>query len=682
MSDYQPPKKNTVYEPGTLDQTRKNIGPIDQEEAKRMTKILGGEVFTEKSAPADLAALPKQPIQRHAHPDKTSKKGRTVPANPEIQKPVSGESEKSKAVPEKKSHQAGLPEISEANWQLMDHLMMSQEYRIKPNYGFFNFIRYLQKNGIYKIMPDFAETNLKRNIEHLQAFITIIKTLIQAAPKPYKTKIQQENDLKFRFLRRIAEWSLRELKLMYIDIEKNTANITVTDLIPYVREIYGILAQIMYLGETGVPQIIKEIYNDEIEYPDTDRKRITVLAKDGISEWIYLYTETIKGLYPLLMRMSGGNYAPFPSFFTANIKTILNFLGKTKYDLLFIEKEEHESVSIPHEQEAELNTESRQNSVAEPRANMELVKAGLSLLDALFPQAGFKNIETMPDLYPYFQPLFALEDGFNLLSPENPLQVVVVLLKILEDLFYGCRNIEFNFETSEYKSDKADTVSAVINDWSQYREMMFNKAYASVLSDFVNELYTQSDFLYSQYGKKLINKMLWLTKYHFLPYYKFEKLVLERPENDLTFKPLYYRTSFICKTLTEIAKNIDQAGKDKTMITGVQNPWAHYRFDISNITSERLDVLLAAKRQGPNMTATNANLIKYTLCIMAVLDWWINDSSSPAYLSNPMKIYRVSGKDGGPIFSVPVRNDQKILFAENIKSMARKKAEGTPSIGQ
>jgi len=674
MSDL-PPKNSAIYEPGTLDQTRKNIGNIDAEEAKRMTRVLGGQIYTEKSAPIDLSKMPKQPIQHtRSHSSRTSSRskssGKAAPVQYTAPAPVK----------EKKMQIAGLPDISQEDWQLIDHLMMSPEYKIKPNYGIFNFVRYLRKNGIHKIEPDFVQVNLKRHLEHMEAFITVMKTLIQVAPNSYKARIQKDDDLKFRFLRKIAGWSLRELKLRYIDIEKEAANVTVADLVPYTREIYGMLAQILYLGETRVSQLIKEIYTDELEYPDSDRKKITLLAKDGVREWAYLYTEAIKGMYPLLMRMCGGSYQVFPVFFASDIKNILNFLGKTKFDLLLVEKEAPDVPShtdTPTKKEPE--PEPKKNDAAAKQAaaqqhNPELVKAGLSLLNTLFPDAGFTRLETMPDMYPYFQPLFQFEDGFNLLSPENPLQVLVVLLRILEDFFHGCRNIDFNFESGEYKGDKVDTISSVINDWSLYREMQFNKEYASILSDFVNELYTQSDFTYSQYGKKLLNKLLWLSKYHFLPLFNFEKLLLERPENDMTYKPLYKRTDFICRALTEIAKGIDKAGKNRAAITGIQNPWSHYKFDIPNTVSERLDVLLAAKRDGPNMTATNANLLKYTLCIMSVLNWWINDPTSPAYQTNPMKIYRVSSKDGSPVFSVPVRDDQKQLFAGNIQALAQKKA--------
>ena len=56
--DFSRRKVEQSWEPGTLDATRRNIGPIDKEEAARMTQILGGEIKMEKSAPVDYSAFP------------------------------------------------------------------------------------------------------------------------------------------------------------------------------------------------------------------------------------------------------------------------------------------------------------------------------------------------------------------------------------------------------------------------------------------------------------------------------------------------------------------------------------------------------------------------------------------------------------------------------------------------
>ncbi|MBQ4331227.1 MAG: hypothetical protein IJC31_05260, partial [Spirochaetaceae bacterium] len=55
--DDKPKKPVYKYEPGELDKTRKNLGFIEADEAKKMVQVLGGEVGLEKSAPVDEKAI-------------------------------------------------------------------------------------------------------------------------------------------------------------------------------------------------------------------------------------------------------------------------------------------------------------------------------------------------------------------------------------------------------------------------------------------------------------------------------------------------------------------------------------------------------------------------------------------------------------------------------------------------
>ncbi|MDE5898060.1 MAG: hypothetical protein K2H09_02175, partial [Treponemataceae bacterium] len=108
------------------------------------------------------------------------------------------------------------------------------------------------------------------------------------------------------------------------------------------------------------------------------------------------------------------------------------------------------------------------------------------------------------------------------------------------------------------------------------------------------------------------------------------------------------------------------------LVAKIQNPWERYRFDVPNEISKRLDVILGGQKKSQPANATNANLLKYTLCIISVLDWWINNPESPAYAMSPKNIYRVSAEDGKPQFSVPLRNDQNKLFVERIRAACQK----------
>ena len=444
MSDQNSPKR--TLEPGTLDKTRKNIGPIDDAEAIAMQKILGGEILKEKAAPIDYSKMPKNRNRREA----------VVRASGKMSSDVSNESasfgsSSSSAFVggrpsggKKVKTDEGLPEISARELKLMDRCMMSAAYNIKPDFGFFNFLFRMSAKNKEKVQKNLGDYVIKRHVDHIQAFVTTIKTFIQISPDAYKAKIATETDLKFKFLRTIGKWQIKDLKNLAFEVEDAAEILTVPMLIPIVRSMYRLLLTVYYIGDQQVSALIREIYTDLGTYPNSDKVRLQSLAKQGLTEWLYLHDQIIKGFYPLLMRMCSTEYVEFPDFFKVKIADILKFLSISKFDLLLPEKRK------PEEKK---NAEKKEEKKKEPRKIIgeknEVVNMGLKILEQLFPEAGFLHLDDHPDLYPYFQPIYNFVDGFNVIHPENPLQVTIVLILIIEDLFKGCRNIKFNIEADE-----------------------------------------------------------------------------------------------------------------------------------------------------------------------------------------------------------------------------------------
>lgn len=657
MQDDGKRAREADWAPGTLDRTRKAIGQLDPGEAEIMSKKLGGEVMYERS-------------------DGSSSSGKSSKGTGRlIRQTSSGNSENTSGSDAAASGQRGngtrrrqeeLATVTPKLSSLFDKLMMRDEYGIKPNYGLFNFIKYFQQNGHEQVVPEFCTVTLKHHVENLSGFITVIKTLIQIAPASYKAKIASGNEIKFKFLRMIAGWTMQSVKLAHIELMDLPQPYVVQDLIPYIRAVYKLLIQVYYYGENKIPKLIKEIYTDEVSYPESPQEKLSSLAKEAITSWLYIQNEIVKKCYPLLMRMCSDTFEEYPDFFKIKVADILKFVGLHKYDLLLPEK----AKAVKTE-----DSEKKKKTalVLEKGVKDQIVMTGIKLLDQLFPQAGFTQLENHPDMYPYFQPLYHFADGFNVLSPENPMQVTVVLIRILEDFFVGCRNIDFK-PVSTAVSEEKDSISSVMDDWSAYRENVFEKLYCDPLNDLVNQIYSQDDYEDSQFGKKLITSLLWQTQWHFLPNFKFDQLILERPQDESKYRPLFLRTDFARSYFTEAVSLCDKVASMRGDVSMISNPWDHYKFDISNEISKRLDTLLGGNNTTATTNANNANLLKYTLCILSVLDWWINNPESPAYSTNPRRIYRISEEDGKPKFSVPERNDQNKLFAAQIRAALTKKA--------
>lgn len=643
------------WAPGTLDKTRKNIGEISEQEANDMAKKLGGKVLYERSE-----AFP--------NPSSANKAGRIIrnsdnsSGNPHSHSQTSSPSQTGFAPPKKHTRE-DLPVISKKVANAIDKLMMSYEYKIKPNYGFFNFLRGLQKNGTEKILPEFVNYTCKQMIEHMESFITIIKTLIQIAPATYKSKIANGTEAKFKFLRMVAGWSMQPIKMEYIQLQSISQPVLTADFIPFVKAVYHPLITIYYFGNNKIPKLIKEIYADESNYPDAPKEQLSNYAKSAITQWLYIDTEIIKRLYPLLLRFCSDTFEPYPSFFNTRVGEILKFTGLHKFDLLLPEKQKEEEK--PQQRK---KPEPPQKGIKD-----STVTTGIQLLNQIFPEAGFDRLDSHPDLYPYFQPLFKFNDGFNLLSPENPLQTIVVLHRIIEDCFQACRNIKF--PQPETHNKDSENFALIMDEWAAYREESFELLYSEPLCDLVNTIYSQPDYDKTHIGKKILNSLLWQTTYHFLPNFKFEKLLLEHPADESKYRPLFHRTDFARKYLTLVINECDQKAKTKAECKLIENPWEHYTFTIPNEVSKRIDVLLGAQNKTANTSATNANILKYTLCFISVLDWYINNPDSPAYTTDPMHIWRISEEDGKPLFSVPLRNDQNKLFVEGIKANYKKSAQ-------
>lgn len=645
--------KTADWAPGTLDKTRKNIGDISATDAADMAKKLGGQVMYERSSDSSSSNV-----------NNVNKAGR-------IMRQTSGSNSGSKnssagiGMPGQKKRyiREDLPAITKKTASAIDKLMMSPDYKIKQNYGLFNFIRSFQKNGTERVLPEFYDYTIKQMIDHMEGFITVIKTLIQIAPQTYKAKIANGTDTKFKFLRMVASWTMQSIKTEFINLETAPHPLIVADYIPLIRAMYKPLVTVYYYGNNKIPKLIKEIYADEAAYPDAPKDKLSTFAKQAITEWLYIDTEIIKKLYPLLLRMCSDTFEPYPAFFNTKVGEILKFVGLHKFDLLLPEKPKEPS------------PEEKKKSAPPPQKGVKdsTVITGIKLLNQLFPDAGFDKLDEHPDLYPYFQPLYKYDDGFNVLSPENPIQTIAVLQHIIEDCFQGCRNIIFAEPDQQKKG--ADSIVTIMDEWSAYREDSFERLYCQPLCELVNSIYSTPDFENTHMGKKTITSLLWQTTYHFMPNFKFDQLLLEHPADESKYRPLFHRTDYARKFLTLVINECDQKAATKATCNLIENPWEHYKFDIPNEVSKRLDVLLGAQNKTATTTATNANLLKYTLCFIAVLDWYINNPDSPAYTTDPMHIWRVNPSDNKPQFSVTERNDQNKLFADAIRASYQKAAK-------
>jgi hypothetical protein len=681
-------KPQAVYQPGELARTRENLGVLSAEEAKNLAKKLGGVVGVEKTAPVDTEALKKikkqQPIARPGGKGAGSKGAKQQSASSASQTP-----------PRVVTRRELLPRLTQREKNKMDSLMMSSEYQIKQDFGIFNFFYFLFKNRSNIVLNSFAKRTLQRHINHLQSFNEAVFNILKLSPDTYKQKIMNPSELHLKLLKKLANWPkmLNEVKTQYRNIAASDIPVTIEALIPLTCAFYKMLLQIYYLGEMRTTSLFKSVFEDLASYPDARKRELAACMKNVIAELPYIYGKITEGMYPLLMRMCVTQCMDHDEFFITEIGQILPFLEVTKFDILLPEKKREGPQDVVRnenerrESEETMQTEKEEKAREEAKRRRErfkITETGLKLLDVMFPGAQWLSLSLGTDMFAYFQPIYQFPDGVNLLAPQNPLQVLVVLLRILEDFIRGCRNITFELP-AELAQRHNDTFSAAMTEWMSYREVLFEKNYSTDLKDYVNNLYSKSDFAHSPIGKKLIFNLMWQTKNYFLPFFKIDSLSLERPAREVTLKQLSPRVTFLRDVFAELAVKIDGAIQNRSEIPEIPNAWEKYKFDIDNAVSRRLDALLGAKRNSP--MAVNASIVKYTASVLAVLDWWINDEASPARDQENFKLFRTSPVDGRPAFSTDLRTDTEQLFKQNLKKLAeqaagqKQKTEGNASAG-
>lgn len=688
--DDKPKKPVYKYEPGELDKTRKNLGFIEADEAKKMVQVLGGEVGLEKSAPVDEKAIRRVRSARMTQELRAGNSSHRASRQSESADENGGRIIKSTVTPAVTSQAptAGttvlkdiLPRLDGKTRSRMDKLMMLPEYGIKTNYGIFNFLNGFRKNGHDRIAEQFVSVTMQTYVSRLCSFQSNVLKLISVAPKPIQEKIARNPALQYKMLRTIGDWSVHSLDTMYRSILRTPSNVTTASLVNVTRLIYKLVLSVFFIGEQKFVDLLKSVYGEIHSQPKVQKEMLLSLFQNITVDWMYVYQRIPRGLYPLLLRMCSNEYFEFSELFTKQLGKVFKFLGITKYDILLPEKQQEdgaeEKTATPEQTEqAAPNSQSAQEE-------FQGADMGLKILDRIFPGAGWLNLDTLPDMYPFFQPLYRFQDGFNLISPENPLQVTIILVKIIEDLFEGCRHLVFEVDKEKGKAEAAagsESLSTIMNEWSDYREIVFEKLYLPNLRDFVNNLYAQRDFLRNQYGKRLMSNLQWHIYYNFLPYMRFEQLLLDKPSNESKVRILPSRVSVLVDELARITAAADASANEGKEFEEIPNIFAPYKFSLPNVVSQRVGVLLGGSKQKQGSRATNLNLLKYTYAVASVLDWWVNCKTSPAYSGTKIPVCRISPDDGRPVFSVEEREDQNLLFARSIKALSAKSTEeGRPT---
>ncbi|MDR3161402.1 MAG: hypothetical protein LBU28_07300 [Spirochaetaceae bacterium] len=667
-------KNKGIYAPGELGRTRKNLGEVNEQEAKRVAKLLGGEVGVERPEPA--RPIPKPRSARGERKTTAASAGRSTQGP--RSRPRSGE-----RFPDRETA-AGKPARSKTGndgaddprvpfrlgyWERvkMDRLAGEPEFEIKKFLQIFRSMLAIFGNIPDMVSPFFVKRRLDDYYDQIESLVTSVRVLFPRNNVRRNERLRKLSPFAFNILNTIRYWDIERIASEMSRIQVHPRSVTVGDLSDLLRAVYK---PIFILEELDMEAHIKEAYKLlyrvlYTEDPVEAKERYQELIKISLNSLAVIRKSIRFRLYPLLLKLLSDRFLSYGEFFTERKNRFMAFLGVGEEnqispldaDFQTEEKRQEKKAAEDVTEDDEDDPEAAAKKAAKT-AEKKAMGRGLQTLELLFPQAGWEKIASFPDFYPYFADIFDLRKNYELISPSDPLQQVVILLRILEELFFGLRSVAFGSiigPDGKYEPI-SEVITSILNNWNRCVEVSLEKEYLPRLADYCRMLDISAETRHSTYAKRLLNELQWLRRLSLFPYYKFDSFT-PPPVQKKEIPPLYPEIRHLRRYLTAIAAGIEEGNKNggaetNAPCTGIKNPWEPYVFQVANPLSKRLDAILKNPKQ-----RTNASLVFFTLAVTTVLDHIINNEHSWAYENMPDVLFRSAKGEG----IIPLHNvDDKI----------------------
>jgi hypothetical protein len=715
-------KSKTVYEPGELDRVRKNLGEVDPDEARRIARILGGEVGYERAL-EESKAKKKREEARASGRDPGGAEG-PDPGTGDRASGIRDDAPRARLA--KETAGTGAKEARPADAALsygqrlkMDFRCSQSDFLIKTQgqviVTFLSFLPGL-KDGVN---PFFLTDILAETFKHLE----ILHAAARRLYPPRRADIQERLKAVPAFLRAmetLVSLDLGEISKELAALQQNPRSVEIPMLASLVKLVFRPLVRLKNAHAGFVLKAAAERALRASNEADPAALATLAEARDALlSELDYLFMNVAYRWYPLLMRLCGRKFREYSEFYEADEGRIHAFLGIRREDILpavvFIPEEppapaKPESPDNGREEEAkkgeeaveaigqaldigqldELGKEERKENrepeivIGKPKSEERSdpfppsVRKGLNALESIFPESGLSKPDEHPDIYPYFHRLYPLPKGSDLIAPADSLLQVMILAFILNDLFHGFRSARWGMIQEGETEDLSEGVNAILNEWMSPCDEVIPKRYLPLLSEYCRLLETERESQHSTFASKRDADLLFYKKRYFLPHTKGTIFSGVQSTRDRDLKPLYKMSPLMKRYLSVAAQDVERAIKSRQeggnyACVAVANPFDPVHVEVENLAIDRLRTLL--KHEGPApKKLTNAALIYYALNILEAFDYLVNSQESWAYRDERVLPYRSLEESKG--IRLGAESDAEKAFQRHIDALiqARKSA--------
>ncbi len=672
--------EKAIYAPGELAKVRGNLGAIDDAEAKRVAKLLGGEVGVEKtSAGSSQSAgsnsggskMPKRRIELVSEEDDNS-----------VLKEFSSNPLDDPSKPFTQSYSERLK---------MDKLASGADFEIKSLWQVIHAaISFLVRPTDY-VSSYFVSKRLSEYYKDIEILTVATRNMFPRNNIERNAQIKRMSPFAYSVLDTIRYWNIERIAGDISKMQAHPRAVKVKDLEDIVKAVFKPL---FILEKLSPKDHIKSCYNILykhlfVENPQ-DSGKYQKLVQSAIGSFLIIHKEIRYRLYPLFMKLVSDQCFSYDEFFLRRRNRIMALLGVTEEDQIVPQdviarkiipnekmEEGEEEIATPEKKEEKREVEKeKQSRVSE--AERSIVAKGLRNLETVFPEAGWDKLSSYPDLYPYFRSVLGLKKSFELLSPNDPMQQCAILILIVEELLVGLRSVRFTaIENSDRNEDLAEEMNTIINNWNDYVEETFFREYLKRLEEYCNTLAESSESRNSPFARRLLDEMCFAKRLYFFPFlhYATQNSATAQGFQRKNLPSISREVRKLRHALTIAAESIEQTLKEgespdaQISCPGIENPWKPYVIQVASPLWRRLDALLGVKKRN------NASLIFFTLSVVAVLDFFLNNSESWAYDPPSETIFRSVNNAGVlPQFGVDEKIDAEAIFKRKMKERAERKA--------
>jgi hypothetical protein len=664
-----------VYDEEELRATRARLSVKDDGEAKFMMKVLGGEV-------GDIQT--KKPEGSGRQPSFTK-------ASP-LRRVVTAEFEETETSPNNRRYSA-LAAKKEPTYRervKMDSQEADSDFKIKT------WMQVLRSKFSFFGTPDdmvnkvFVSSKIDHYIQPLTKLVNKTRLIFPRNNINRNKRFKQEAPVLFAVLDTIRYWNVEKISSALARIQTHPRSTVVSDFVEIIREFYRPLIILdMIKPETHITKAVDVLQSIVQENSENFIQRKT--ADELVMLFNTINEDSRYRLYPFLLKYVSDVFVPYSIFFFECNEKILDFLRLSPDDIIQIADFNNASSSFDDGntdnkaentddddgdllvQSVEGKTEDAMNAQVRPASLVErptAVLRGLSVLDQLFPESGWLAPYEFPDMYHYFAKSISLKKNADLIDPENPMLQVLILMQILEELFYGFRSISFK----ECKFDLNEFLG-IIDEWHKLIETSFERMFLTRLAEYAKLYYTPPEAKQKIYAMKVREELNWVARLFFLPSMEINAFS-RAPFQKKDVNAIFPKTRVLRQGFTVIAAEIEHSLKAGGASAGascgaINNPWDAYVFQVQNPLSKRLNMLLSKENRN------NVSLIHYTLSVLTVLDYFLNNPKSWAYQTNTAKLFRASDNDGLVPASIPeISVDAEAIFKASIEKLkARQNAQ-------